>query len=94
MGRTLRTRIKALIGSVLSVVVAGSLAIAGPAAAKPTGSGGGGPVTTEQSLVPSAAHATIASEIYLVLIAAAVIAVPVVALAVLGRVRARGATYT
>jgi hypothetical protein len=95
MGEMLRTRTRARVGSVLSIVVAGSLALAGPATAKPAGSGGGGPVTTEQPLAPPAAGAaTIAGDIYPVLIAAVVIATAVLAFAVLRHMWARRAAST
>jgi len=84
---------KARFAGVLLAVVAGSLALAGPASAIPAGLGGGGSVASEQPFAPPAAGAaTVAGEIYLVLTAVAVvIAIAVLAIAVLGRMRARRA---
>jgi putative copper export protein len=88
-----RKSIKARFAGVLLAVVAGLLAVAGPASAGPAGLGGGGSVASELPLAPPAAGAaTTAGEIYLVLIAVAVvIAMAVLAIAVLGRMRARRA---
>jgi hypothetical protein len=85
MGIT-RKSFKARFAGVLLAVVAGSLALAGPASAIPAGSGGSGAAPTQQPLAPGpGSGAIVAGEVYLAFVAAAVVvATAVLVLAVLG----------
>lgn len=65
-----RGGLRARLVAAVFAAVAGSIFLAGPAAAKPSGSGGGGPARGSSGIVPGAENPSgMAPEIYFVLIA-------------------------